>query len=214
MKRFIFFLVIFFTSAHIKAQSTERWPTRSRFYNNRYQSFSLNNGNILVYKLVKDTSSYFLIVTVKEYANAIYLDYSMNGADSSNNLGSAFYAGKINIPEKPKNEAYKYDTLITDSIATLKDEIVFWMSKKNYSELYYVKESLMDLGNKIETFERKNTSVIKIKIMGRETFLTLFNMQNRGEKPRRDIAILTDYKNPLIAKMDVGKWKMELVEIR
>lgn len=213
MKRVIFFLLIF-VNVNVHSQSTALRPTQSRFFSNRYKAVTIKNNDILVYKLTKDTGMYTLFVTIKEYSNAIHLDYSINSTDSNSYFGTQIHKGKIIIPEAAKNEASKYDSLITDSMATLKNEIAFFLSNKNFSELYYVKESQLDLGNKLESFRRSNTSVVKMKLKGRDSFITVFNMENTGKKPKRNMRVLSDQKNPLIVMMDAGKWKIELKEIR
>ncbi len=210
MKNFVCLFLILFLSTSVFSQTTAKYPTKSRFYSNRYRSYSIKDGDILLYNFKKDTLAYNLTVIVRSISNAINLSYSISENAA---ILEKEKSGNIVLPEQTRLLATKYDTLITDSMATLKNEIVFWMSQKNFKELYYIKESQMDMGNGMESFARENTSTIKIKIKGRETLLTLFNMDNQKGKAK-SMSVLTDDSNPLIVRMDAGKWTMSLSEIR
>lgn len=204
MKTIILCIICLVITKFAFGQNTSPRPTDSRFYHGKYSAFKVKAGDILVYSVLKDSVAFDLEVTILRYDSIIELNYQAKKANIS---------GNIFLPQATVSKAYKYDTLVSDSIETLKDESVFWLSRKNFKELYWVKSSIMNLGNGRETFVRKNTGVLKLKIKGKEKLITVFQIQNRGSKSRKDLMVLTEDMNPLIIKMNVG-WSMSLKEVR
>lgn len=178
--------------------------SRSRFYNNKYSTFPIKPGDILLYSVSKDSQLFNLILTVKKFGSEINFDF---------NRPDKFSTGNINIEAKAVNEGIRYGSPFDSSVKSLPRGSMFWLSKKNYVELVEDLASTLDTGNGEEDFVRKNTSTIKINYKGREKIITVYNVVNKAGKFKKEMAVLTDERNPLIIKMDAG-WTFTLKEVR
>lgn len=179
-------------------------PSRSRFYNSKYSTFIIKKGDLLGYSVSKDTSRYDITVSVKNYGRTIDFSYSI--PDSS-------HTANVSIPARAVQNAIIYDTLLNGADKSYNDTSVFWLSRKNYSELAAIKETTMDLGDGKETFKRQTLTTAKLNFKGREKIVTVFLVQNTNAKFKKRFLVLTDENNPLIVQMESG-WLLRLKEVR
>lgn len=129
-----------------------------------------------------------------------------------NNIPKKTQEGRGHITSAALAKATKYlhefeigeDTLLTDKMA-------LWLSNKNMNELLLLKATVM--GNGMEIFFKRKTSIIKINYKGKEKIITVFNIENAGEKRKIQFAVLSDQRNPMIVKFDAS-FSMILKEVR
>jgi hypothetical protein len=183
------------------AQNNPR-PTRSRFWNNKYNSFYIKAGDILVYNVDNNGDKYDFIVRIKKFGNDISFDYSM--PQKGNKANVMIQAGAV-------SDASTYVNDFASTNKNLKDKSTVWLSHSNYTDLASDGEATMDFGNGKETFTRGNTGTLKINYKGKEKIITLLNAQNAGGNYK--IGVMSEEKNPLIVTMDLG-WKLTLKEVR
>lgn len=160
----------------------------SRFYNQKYATFPIGAGDILVYNAKNDSVSFDVIVTIKRFDSAVSLSYEI--PDLRQN-------GVIDVSIDSVKKGTTYDTLSIKDRDIIHNKNIFWLSKKNFDELDSYKSTKMDLGNGMQTFGRGDTGPVKMKIKGKEKLLTVFNVAGKGEGGGA-FTVLTDYDNPLI----------------
>lgn len=179
-------------------------PSRSRFYNSKFSTFTVSNGDILRYSVNKGSMQYDLVVTVKKYGNTIGFSYYIPPDTATQN---------VVIQASAVKNALVYDTLLTGNSKDFKDTIIFWLSQKNYNDLATAKETTMDFGNGKETFKRQSVSTIKVNYKGKEKIITVYAVENINQQTKKSLLVLNDEGNPLIVKADLG-WTLTLKEVR
>jgi len=203
MKKLLLLPVLIFMALQAFCQYNTR-PTRSRFYNSKVSTFSVKNGDIILYAASKDSQQYSVVVNLTAFGDSITFNYVMPEIDVQ---------GNILIEPMAVKEATKYDTILSAEKTRLPDASIFWLSKKNFSELAAVKETMMDVGNGQETFKRQSVGTLKINFKGKEKIVTVYNIENTNEKAKKRLTVLSEENNPLILKTDFG-WQLTLKEVR
>ncbi len=202
MRKLTIFILLTIVAVHSHSQFDSK-PSRSRFYNNKMSSFTIEPGDILVYSLSKHDSIRPFVATITSFNSVIAFNYSVPGKIEKRDL--LLQAAAV-------SGAVKYNS-ICGSKEVLKDESILWLSRKNYRDLFYDRVTKMDMGNGNEFFVRRRTSTCKINFKGEEKILTIYNIENYGTNPKIRLAVLTNDKNPLIIKMD-SDLRLDLKEVR
>lgn len=204
MRKSIFIATLLLLSVFSFAQNNPR-PSKSRFWNNKYSTFQVRPGDILVYEVNDSGDVYNFIATVKKYGDAISFDFSV---PKKNIKGNAL------ISAAAVTSATVYDNDFTNANKNLKDKITVWLSKDNYRGLASDdKETKMDFGDGLETFTRESNSTLRVKYKGLQKIMTIHKIASTGASGRKEISVLTDLDNPLIVSMNLG-WKVTLKEVR
>ncbi len=179
-------------------------PTRSRFYNSKMSTFTIKPGDILLYSVTKDSMQYDMVVTVTDYDSTISFNYSI---PSQTTTGTVFIQPGAFI------NAIAYNTVLNGGTKNFKDTSIFWLSKKNYTDLATAKETTMNLGNGNEIFVRQGVGTLKLNFKGKDKIVTAYNIENQNRKSKKSLIVLNDENNPLILKMDTG-YAFTLKEVR
>src|SRR5205085_12019473 len=87
-------------------------------------------------------------------------------------------AGSVTIQPAAVTNAVNYDTALSATSKDYKNSSIFWLSKKNYTDLATTKETTMNVGNGNETFTRKGVSTFKLNYKGKEKIVTVFEVEN------------------------------------
>jgi len=175
MRKFILLNLFLLLINTCFSQSNPR-PTRSRFYNSNMSTFTIQSGDILLYTAKIDSIDYDIVVTVAKYGSTISFDY---------NIPKMPQTGNVLIESSAVNNAVIYDTLLHAGTKDFKDTSIFWLSKKNYTDLAAANETTMDIGNGNETFVKHGTSTLKINYKGKEKIVTAFAIENKNEKSKK-----------------------------
>ncbi|MCW3107510.1 MAG: hypothetical protein JWQ09_2016 [Segetibacter sp.] len=202
--RKLILLNVLLLSVYISSGQYNPRPSRSRFYNSKTSTFTIKAGDILLYTVSKDSQRYDMVITVKKYGNTVSFNYSIPDKTET---------GTVLIQASAVKNALVYDTLLTGSSKNYKDTSIFWLSKKNYTDLAEAKETIMDLGNGKETFKRQRVSTLKLNYKGKEKIVTVFGIENSNQTAKKGFSVLSEGNNPLIVKMDSG-WTLTLKEVR
>ena len=200
MKQIILALVVITFSITSFSQNNPR-PTKSRFWNSKFSTFSIKPGDVLVYTMDNGGKQAEMIVRVKKFGPTINFDYDMAGNRSN-----------VNLQTVAVNNAVKYNGAITNAKSDFKNESAVWISKKSYRELASEGSTKMDFGNGPVTFTRGNTGTLKINYKGKEKIVTLFNITSE-EAGNYSFGVLTDENNPLILTLNTTG-KLTLKEVR
>lgn len=180
------------------AQNNPR-PSRSRFWNAKESTFNIKAGDILIYHIKNNSEEYEYIVTITKVDNGIDFDFK---APSKKLKGHTIIsAGSLN--DGPVNQ-----TDLTGGSKT-----ALWLSKSSFRDLATDQQTLMDMGNGIDTFRNTNTSTIKINYKGKEKIITVYKIENESDTGKRKFSVLNELSNPLIVTMDAG-WTLTLKEVR
>ncbi len=180
-------------------------PTDSRLLNTKLSSFPSAPNNIYLFEIKKDTAAFDMIVTLNKCEPDIQFFYK---------IPEKLKEGNILITSEAKRKATKYLTefeSFEDSIFTNKSAL--WLSNNNMTELLLLKETTMDMGNGMEIFYKRKTSILKINYKGKEKIITVFNIENSGAKGKIQFAVLSDQRNAMIVKFD-APFSMLLKEVR
>ena len=197
----IFFLLLIFFSQHCFSQWNPN-PTDSRLLNTARSTFEHKENDIYVYNVKTDTGNYTCIITLLKATDCLLFSYSIPEKSLS---------GKMNVTREAINNATKYATFFSDKGTDSTAISILWLSKKNMTELYLLKETTMDMGNGNENFHKAKNSIIKINFKGKQKIFTVYNIAN--EKGTIHVSVISDIRNPLIVKCD-GPLNISLKEIR
>lgn len=176
-------------------------PSRSRFWNSKIASFPALPGDIFLYSLKTDTGQYNLVITIKRFDTAASFQFS---------IPEKSYNGNVFIPPASLRSAVKYDSTFAEGETELINKSVLWLSKKAYTDLYFVKQTAIDIGGGVDTFYRGNIGTYKINYKGKQRIITFFNVQGKSGKT---FAVLNDIRNPLMVQLDANS-QMVLKEVR
>ncbi|MDB5193472.1 MAG: hypothetical protein JWQ96_3035 [Segetibacter sp.] len=203
MKHLFLALLMFSFFAEAFSQNNPR-PSRSRFFNNKYSTFKVKAGDILVYHVKNNADEYDLIVTVKKFGPEINFDFEMTEKDTK---------GNVNIQAAAVSGASKYHNFFTSNNQNFSNQSTIWLSKKNYRELVASRRTMMDMGNENQVFARTINTTHKINFKGKQKIVTVHSIESQGTENKSNLHILTEPDNPLIVFIDKG-WTMTLKEVR
>lgn len=203
MKRVVLGVGLIFLALQTFAQYDPR-PTRSRFYQSKYSTFSISPGDILLYSVEKDTQQYDLLITINDYGKEIDFDY---------NIPYYSIVGQMHMPAKAVTSGSSYKWIIDSITQHQESENMLWLSNTNYSDLKYQHATVLDAGEGKEIYGKLGTSTMKINFKGKEKIVTIYDVQNYSQGPEKSIAILTSDNNPLMIRIEAG-YRITLKEVR
>ncbi len=177
-------------------------PSDSRLTNTTKSTFDYKENDIYVYDLKKDSGNYTCIITVQKISAEIQFTYS---------IPELLLNGLITLPKGALTNAIKYDTAFDKKDTASSAKSILWLSQKNMTELYLLKETTMDMGNGNEFFYKRKTAIIKLNFKGKQRVFTVYKIEN--EKGTIHLSVISDIRNPLIVESD-GPLTISLKEIR
>jgi hypothetical protein len=160
-------------------------------------AFALKNGDVLVYEVTANGSTYHFEVTVKEIREAIVFDWIMPEKDVS---------GEVTLEKAARDGATVYKNMFRDGEEwVLTDSSTVWMSRKNFNELKKGNTIMTLDNNGAERFDKKEGGTLDIIYKGKPMKLKNFICTNGKEDAnKRQLWILDNTAQPLILKMDIG----------
>lgn len=192
---------MFLLSNHCFAQWNPN-PVDSRLVNSTRSTFEHKVNDIYVYQTKMDSGNYTTIITLLSVNDSITFSYYF--PEKSLN-------GKMIITKEALQNGTKYQPLLNNNEKASPISNIYWISRKNMTELYLLKETTMDMGNGPENFHKIKNSIIKINYKGKQKVFTVYNIEN--EKSTIHLSVINDIRNPLIVKSD-GPVPFSLKEIR
>lgn len=168
------------------------------------QDFNVKPGDVLTYHVKTDTKEYDFTVTLKTWKPDLSFDWVMTGSVSKK--------GAVTFTNADASDAMAINNFFTADAATLKGQTSVWASNKVYKLLKsnVAANVVFDDEASADELLNKGTANTVVTVNGSATTLTYL----RAASDTKQLWILDNAKNPLILRMYMPTWRIELVSVK
>lgn len=167
------------------------------------QQFSVKPTDVLTYHVKTATAEYDFTVTLKTGRPDLSFDWVMSGGVNQK--------GAITINNADAADAMALNNFFSPGAVTLKGQTSVWVSNKVFKLLKINKPANVRFDNEATTDELKNIATANtiVKVNGVAATFTYL----KAASNTKELWVLDNAQNPLILRMYMPTWTIELVAV-
>lgn len=168
------------------------------------QDFNVKPGDVLTYHVKTDTKEYDFTVTLKTWKPDLTFDWVMTGSVNKK--------GAIGFGNADASDAMALNNFFTAGAVTLKGQTSIWASNKLYKLIKSNVAAKVVFDNEATADEllNKGTANTVVTVNGSASTFTYL----RAASDTKQLWILDNAKNPLILRMYMPTWRIELTGVK